>query len=148
MQRPRTLRTGLPGLLLSGPLLIAQLFAPLAVAQATTLMDAVDASLPALDGQTVDAARLSGAATLPEAAAPTAGGQAETLPSLPRLFALALQNDADLASQRYDAEATAQQVPTIPIIRPTIPITSSAAPATITRRAIRASLATRPGRCS
>lgn len=111
MQRQRTFRTALHGLLLPGPLLIAQLFSPLAVAQATTLMDAVDASLPALDGRAADAARLSGAATLPDAAEPPLGVQAETLPSLPRLFALALQNDADLASQRYDAEATAQQVP-------------------------------------
>lgn len=33
------------------------------------------------------------------------------LPSLPGLFALALDNDADLSSQRYDMQATAQQVP-------------------------------------
>lgn len=33
------------------------------------------------------------------------------LPSLPNLFSLALENDAKLASQRYDMRATAQEVP-------------------------------------
>ncbi|MCD6008517.1 TolC family protein [Halomonas sp. IOP_31] len=104
MQRPRTFRTGLPGLLLIG-----QLFSPLAAAQATSIMDEVDASLPALDGS------LNGSLkdqTVGTASAPAPGdARSEALPSLPRLFALALENDADLASQRYDAEATAQQVP-------------------------------------
>lgn len=105
----------LPGLLLSGLALpglalTGQLFSPLASAQSmsnqtmpgqtTSMMDEVDASLPALKGQPV----------VSDTAAPvTAPGDA--LPSLPRLFALALQNDADLASQRFEAEAAAQQVP-------------------------------------
>ncbi len=67
------------------------------------MMDEVDASLPALDGQPV------GTSAVPADVRDVRGEPA--LPSLPKLFALALQHDADLASQRYDAEATAQQVP-------------------------------------
>ena len=79
--------------------LAAQLFSPLAAAQ-TSMMDEVDASLPALNGQTVAS----------NEAAPVVDEDA-ALPSLPRLFALALQNDADLTSQRFEAEAAAQDVP-------------------------------------
>ena len=89
----------LPGLALPGLALAAQLFSPLAVAQ-TSMMDEVDASLPALNGQTVAS----------NEAAPVVDEDA-ALPSLPRLFALALQNDADLTSQRFEAEAAAQDVP-------------------------------------
>lgn len=102
MQRPRTFRTGLPGLLLIG-----QLFSPLAAAQATSIMDEVDTGLPAMNGQPAQGSSAAGEDSVFAASA----DQPEALPSLPRLFALALQNDADLASQRYDAEATAQQVP-------------------------------------
>ncbi|SHE36902.1 outer membrane protein [Modicisalibacter ilicicola DSM 19980] len=40
------------------------------------------------------------------------GGEVDaTLPSLPALFGQALEHDAELARQRYDMQATAQQVP-------------------------------------
>lgn len=38
-------------------------------------------------------------------------GQAEVLPSLPELFARALQHDSDLSRQRYELEATREEVP-------------------------------------
>nr|WP_275445767.1 MULTISPECIES: TolC family outer membrane protein [unclassified Halomonas] len=53
-------------------------------------------------------------ATLPEDNYPSSEAEAKAagaLPSLPALFALALQHDAQLSSQRYDMEATAQQIP-------------------------------------
>lgn len=111
MARQHTLRTTLPSLLLVG-----QLFSPLVVAQATSLMDEVDASLPALDGRAVGTtpALTSTTSTSTSTTSTTSvsgNARVEALPSLPRLFALALQNDADLAGQRYDAQATAQQVP-------------------------------------
>lgn len=39
------------------------------------------------------------------------GAQGESLPSLPRLFERALQHDAELSRQRYELEATQQEVP-------------------------------------
>ncbi|WIX33789.1 TolC family outer membrane protein [Salinicola sp. JS01] len=63
--------------------------------------------LPALDGQPAGGIGLSGG--LGEDT--SASDDAHSLPSLPRLFELALRNDAKLASQRYDAEATQQNVP-------------------------------------
>ncbi|GAB2795255.1 TolC family outer membrane protein [Halomonas shantousis] len=38
-------------------------------------------------------------------------GASRALPSLPRLFVLALENDADLSRQRFELEATEQEVP-------------------------------------
>jgi len=100
MAQDRKFWTALPGLALPGLALAGQLFSPLAVAQTTSMMDEVDANLPALNGQTVAS----------DEAAPVVDEDA-ALPSLPRLFALALQNDADLTSQRFEAEAAAQDVP-------------------------------------
>lgn len=59
------------------------------------------------------ASAVAGADTLPEAlAAQPAAPQAASasLPALPQLFGLALRNDSDLASQRYDLQATEQEV--------------------------------------
>ncbi|WP_244613242.1 TolC family outer membrane protein [Modicisalibacter radicis] len=91
-------------MMLPGLLLVAQVFSPLALAQATSALDEIDTGLPAMSGQPAQGARA------PDEDSVFAASN-EPLPSLPRLFALALENDADLASQRYDAEATAQQVP-------------------------------------
>ncbi|MDW5378231.1 TolC family outer membrane protein [Halomonas sp. HP20-15] len=88
----------------SGLVMLGQLAAPLAVAQSTSVMDEVDA-LPALDG------RLTAASDASIPASEQGAGERKSLPSLPRLFALALENDAELASQRYNAQATSQQVP-------------------------------------
>jgi len=115
----------LPGLVLPGLALAGQLFSPLASAQAssyqttpgqtssdqtTSMMSEIDAKLPALNGQPATNQTINGQTINNQTAAPGVG-QSDDLPSLPLLFARALQNDADLTSQRLNAEATAQQVP-------------------------------------
>ncbi|KXS36818.1 MAG: hypothetical protein AWU55_2829 [Halomonadaceae bacterium T82-2] len=83
--------------------------------------------LPALDGAANATPAASGADAVPAdsmldnpaspaaasgvAAPGTATSAAEPLPSLPALFKAALDNDAKLASQRYEAEASQQNVP-------------------------------------
>ncbi|WP_233440354.1 TolC family outer membrane protein [Modicisalibacter coralii] len=102
-------RLPLYGLLVSAPLA-----APLAMAQGDGGMHWTD-ELPVMNGQPApgDAASVAvgeADASVAEGGASALGNE-DTLPSLPRLFELALSNDAKLASQRYNAEATQQNVP-------------------------------------
>lgn len=86
---------------LLGLLLAAQFSAQAALAQSGAASAGGSiAELPSLSGGEDELT-----ASIPASSSDTA------LPSLPGLFALALENDASLASQRYEMQATAQQVP-------------------------------------